>query len=392
MTTNHGKRSRTSTTERRRRYTRRRRAESAFLPPPTECGQDPRSPVEKNDSSMLPSLQRYVESLTSLGKEHFSAVSAEPLRDGSGLGARLPSQHTSEALYSEQPDTKLVTDIFVNCVKKNKLELLVQSIHGTPSKEQVSSLERTLTCAASECQAALATALHCSSRKAHCGAPVRADILRKLILALHDPDTSLADQVDEGVSLGVDHAIPKTGLFPEYTKRKEDEALQLLRLQNLANYTSAEEDPSVTEDIILEEVQKGRMIQLSKAEASDPERVFARMALIKKGHPSPVFFGYDVASAFRNLYVHPSDVHRLCVRVNGKAYQHRALPFGVRLAPFHWCRIAAAVIRILRKLIQCFAPDLPFASLIYVDDGLMAIPPCEHRLILGEVFLPPTFD
>ncbi|KAF4679754.1 hypothetical protein FOZ60_014554 [Perkinsus olseni] len=288
MTTNHGKRSRTSTTERRRRYTRRRRAESAFLPPPTECGQDPRSPVEKNDSSMLPSLQRYVESLTSLGKEHFSAVSAEPLRDGSGLGARLPSQHTSEALYSEQPDTKLVTDIFVNCVKKNKLELLVQSIHGTPSKEQVSSLERALTCAASECQAALATALHCSSRKAHCGAPVRADILRKLILALHDPDTSLADQVDEGVSLGVDHAIPKTGLFPEYTKRKEDEALQLLRLRNLANYTSAEEDPSVTEGIIiLEEVQKGRMIQLSNAEASDPERVFARMALIKKMRQTP---------------------------------------------------------------------------------------------------------
>ncbi|KAF4652440.1 hypothetical protein FOL46_009729, partial [Perkinsus olseni] len=282
MTTNHGKRSRASTTERRRRYTRRRRAESVFLPPPTECGQDSCSPVDTDDSSMLPSLQRYVASLTILEKEHLSAASAEPLRDGSGLGARLPSQHASEALYSEQPDATLVTDIFVNCVKKNKLEHLVQFIHGTPSKEHVSSLERALTCVASECQVALASALHCSSRKAHCGAPVRADILRKLILASQDPDTSLAGQVDEGVSLGIDHAIPKTGLFSEYTKRKEDEASQLLRLRNLANYTSAEEDPSITEGIILEEIQKGRMIQLSNAEASDHERVFARMALIKK--------------------------------------------------------------------------------------------------------------
>ncbi|KAF4707343.1 hypothetical protein FOZ63_017769 [Perkinsus olseni] len=432
-----GTHSRLAITKRHRSYTARRRRREAFSLPPTEhifTEAVPTNSLSADEPSnvavLADSVREYTESLEQLGRERLSQqTDSQHLRDGSGLSAALPTRRVLEEIEPVSRELHDIVAIFDTTVDQFGLERLVSSIDGSPSKSVVEDLDRTFHQAATFCRASLAARLNCSTRCSRCGSQIRADLLRGLVAAVNDPDRSLAETVDEGVELGIDRPIPATGLFPTYDKKREDESLQLLRLHQLANYTSVEASSDITENLILEEVNKGRMRRLSESESAATDLTFARMALLTKSPKSPGdppsyrivddyrrnglnarmscaetvslprlvdlrrtmadllgglhsilhssdtasvfseedllphFFEYDIASAFRNLFMHPRDRRRLCVRVNGHCYQHLALPFGVRLAPYHWCRFAACVIRLLGKILRCILRDLPYLNL-----------------------------
>ncbi|KAF4652353.1 hypothetical protein FOL47_011139 [Perkinsus chesapeaki] len=310
-----GIRSHTSILTRRKRYSANKRARELLTSPP-----DGVQDYEISDvGHTLVDITSYIDFLTDLGKEHLASTNADPLRDGTGLNALLPSQHLTNALYSLPEVAKDVTNVFVKSVENNNLVDFVGRLKGSPTEKEVKVLEQRFGDAAQQCRSSLAKILHCSTRKSQCGASIRSDILRNLISALHDPDSSLSSEVDAGVSLGISQPLRKTGIFPPYTKKRDAEELQLLRLHQLANYTSASEDASIIEDIISKEIRLGRMKPLSLDEANDPSRVYAKMALIKKIGSASSKPKYRIVEDYRRnetyLYVRLTVVVYVCTRM-----------------------------------------------------------------------------
>ncbi|KAF4719493.1 hypothetical protein FOZ63_007393, partial [Perkinsus olseni] len=337
----------------------------------------------------------------------------------------------------------------------------IASISGAPSPDQAFLLESKVGQAAAKCSRCLASYLRCSQRSASSGSPIKVELLSALVRALRDKDVTLAQDIDHGLSLGIDRPLEPTGLFPPYSHHDQASALERFHLGIRANYKSVEMNQAVTERLIEEEVRLNRMRELSPEEAADPRRVFARMALLEKKsaaaagpassadtgqsllsryrlvedykrnglneamHPvetvslpaladlqrvtqdflytlslvpgdlprppvvpgapvlptdsqvealTPTFTSFDISSAFRHLFMCSADRFRLSTSVNGRSFEHRAMPFGTKVAPYHWCRLGACIGRLQRELLHRLLNGVPHAFLLYVDDGLLLLP------------------
>ncbi|KAF4650709.1 hypothetical protein FOL47_000903 [Perkinsus chesapeaki] len=225
---------------------------------------------------------------------------------------------------------------------------------------------------------------------------------------------------------------------PAKSKKDLDKAMEVFNLKRTyQNFASVELRPEICKVILDREVALGRMRRLSAAQASQAShRLYARMALIPKssgeyrliedhsgsglnaqcslsetcslprscdirsgladlfaGSRAPsvchcrsvfprkrldsydyLFLKYDIASAYRHLFVREVDRPRVSVRLGQDVYESLALPFGAGTSPFHWCRASASLCRIVAACLRCTFGHEKFLSLIYVDDGLLAFP------------------
>ncbi|KAF4659726.1 hypothetical protein FOL47_007471 [Perkinsus chesapeaki] len=225
---------------------------------------------------------------------------------------------------------------------------------------------------------------------------------------------------------------------PAKSKKDVDKAMEVFNLKRAYhNFSSVELLPEVCRAILSKEVALGRMRRMSFAQASrSTHRLYARMALIPKSggdyrlieahsgsglnakctlcetcslprycdiregladllardSPTPSchccrgrdgvvrkspeyrFLKYDIASAYRHLFLKESDRARASVRLESEVFENLALPFGAGTSPFHWCRTSAALCRMVASILKCAFGHSKVLSLIYVDDGLLALP------------------
>ncbi|KAF4719492.1 hypothetical protein FOZ63_007393, partial [Perkinsus olseni] len=302
----------------------------------------------------------------------------------------------------------------------------IASISGAPSPDQAFLLESKVGQAAAKCSRCLASYLRCSQRSASSGSPIKVELLSALVRALRDKDVTLAQDIDHGLSLGIDRPLEPTGLFPPYSHHDQASALERFHLGIRANYKSVEMNQAVTERLIEEEVRLNRMHTgqslLSRYrlvedykrnglnEAMHPVETVSLPALadlqrvtqdflytlslvpgdlprppVVPGAPvlptdsqvealTPTFTSFDISSAFRHLFMCSADRFRLSTSVNGRSFEHRAMPFGTKVAPYHWCRLGACIGRLQRELLHRLLNGVPHAFLLYVDDGLLLLP------------------
>ncbi|KAF4681384.1 hypothetical protein FOZ60_012217 [Perkinsus olseni] len=117
----------------------------------------------------------------------------------------------------------------------------------------------------------LCTALGCSPRTAACGSPVR------------------AEEIDEGLSLGVESLLKPSGVLPEAKSRAQvNREIKVFHLKQAhRNFLSVEADPETCLTLLRQEVRLGMMTEMSLDEAQkNPNRLYARMALLRKGDGS----------------------------------------------------------------------------------------------------------
>ncbi|KAF4650079.1 hypothetical protein FOL47_001456, partial [Perkinsus chesapeaki] len=234
----------------------------------------------------------------------------------------------------------------------------------------------------------------------------------------------LEQQINEGCSLGQYEPIPPSTHWPEAKPRRVKE-VELL----LDNYGSAVENCHFLEEILLEEVNLGRMkvfgfasefrgvvtpVALIPKGSCPPEKARQRakhfrviedykrshinqkasnfsqtlslpkysdiqmliQTLLKKGYEQgkPLkAFTLDVKSAFRAVGISPKEAPSLNIRCGDKVFRHLRLAFGHRNSPFCFSRIAGAVHRAIVSLLHTWSLssylDLT-SGLLYVDDML----------------------
>ncbi|KAF4649372.1 hypothetical protein FOL47_002149, partial [Perkinsus chesapeaki] len=300
-----------------KRYSARRREKAqihspprTFLRPDYVPYQATGKPWEAPDDEMI---QGHVDLLLHNGIEKVREQSSKEVRDGTGVGAPLPS----EFVCSSSRDQSLpILEVFEESMALFGLPELLKSIKGHPSLDKLKRLDTKFEEAAEHCRRSLCCLLGCSGRKSQCGSPLRPELLQAFIQSLRDLDTSLPHEIDSGVSLGIDEPLEPTGLFPAYSKDAQAVALEELRLRFRANYQSVENNPAVTEELIQDEVKLGRMRQITNVEAADPRRVFARMALLEKkssiaGSSEPLSSRFRIVEDYRrnhlNARMRPSE-------------------------------------------------------------------------------------
>ncbi|KAF4735491.1 hypothetical protein FOZ63_026629, partial [Perkinsus olseni] len=355
-------------------------------------------------------------------------------QDGTGLGATRPSAFSAEVCPIGVAE---VTKILLEEASSLEANGCLRDLAGSPSPEQVKELERSFQSAADSVVPKLCAALGCSDRLSACGSPIRAELGEALAVATNDPDSNLFVEINQGLNLGVNPPVPPTGVYPAAKSKKHlDKSMEVFNLKRAyRNFSSVELQPEVCRVILHREVALGRMRRLSVAQAAHAaHRLYAKMALIPKGDqeyrliedhsrsglnglcklsetcslprsrdirtglsdllhgdststPCPcgrdgagkgpydyIFLKYDVASAYRHLFLREEDRARTSARLGQDVYENLALPFGAGTSPFHWCRTSAALCRIVASLLRCAFGHAKFLSLIYVDDGLLALP------------------
>ncbi|EER01263.1 hypothetical protein Pmar_PMAR020170 [Perkinsus marinus ATCC 50983] len=93
-----------------------------------------------------------------------------------------------------------------------------------------------------------------------------------------------------------------------------------------------------------------------------------------KGPYDYVFLKFDIASAYRHLFLNNVDRARTSVRLDQEVYDNLALPFKAGTSPFQWCCTSAAISHIVASLLRLILGHVKFLSFVFVDDGLVALP------------------
>ncbi|KAF4705949.1 hypothetical protein FOZ62_001656 [Perkinsus olseni] len=235
----------------RRRYTSRLRERTRVRSPPHV----PRTALTHARSFEAPSADSvldHVQDLFDRGVEHLQGKSLAPIRDGTGLGSALPSEFVCS---SPEEQSLQVLSIILDASREFGVDKAIASISGAPSPDQAFLLESKVGQAAAKCSRCLASYLRCSQRSASSGSPIKVELLSALVRALRDKDVTLAQDIDHGLSLGIDRPLEPTGLFPPYSHHDQASALERFHLGIRANYKSVEMNQAVTERLIEEEIR-----------------------------------------------------------------------------------------------------------------------------------------
>ncbi|KAF4677994.1 hypothetical protein FOL47_006941 [Perkinsus chesapeaki] len=320
-------------------------------------------------------------------------------RDGTGLVAATPSELSRGSC---SPNLQRVADLFLAEAKVIEESGLLSSVCGSLAESQIPNVAAAFNEATGRLVPDLCSLLNCSPRTSSCGSPVRAELGKALCELIGDPDCDIFTQIDEGLSLGVDRPLQPSGIFPAARSKahinREMEVFNLKKAHR--NFSSVEAAPDVCLALLRREVALGRMSELSYFEAQkDPKRLYARMAMIPKSDGSYRLIEDHTASSLNDACQLPEtcSLPRACDLAAGlkDLYHtrsglppephacHKALPFGAAASPFHWCRGSASVIRLTNALLRFILAHARFLSIIYIDDGLLAL--LKRHYIIGCV-------
>ncbi|KAF4650549.1 hypothetical protein FOL47_001072, partial [Perkinsus chesapeaki] len=262
-------------------------------------------------------------------------------------------------------------------------------------------------------------------------------------------DPKLCEDIDRGMSLGFSGELEPSNVFPPHFSTSEervteDEVLVNLR-RSFRNYRSAESESHTVLSMIQDEVRLGRMRPLSKQEMWDEQRCFSRVAAIPKADCSElrlvedyrrskanerirlvervclprlrdivkmlqhVLYGedgkkldmigaiLDLKGAYRHVNLLPEE-RRFCsvvVSQEGEklGFEHLMIPFGVRSAPWGFCRLSSKLLRILKAFVflleylQSFVVKPRSGAMVYIDDFLWLFRAATASRLLTSVIL-----
>ena len=235
-------------------------------------------------------------------------------------------------------------------------------------------------------------------------------VLQHLCLCMGDPDTALFPYLIEGVPLGINETIAPSKCFPLQPASHEFDP-PLLSVHH-TNWSSAEEDPEVVNELIQKEIDSGWVEQfhgtiedaqqffenglaigrlgLALSDSRPPRLVLdstvcgvnprckvpeksqlptARDVLrsypLRQSSKELSGVSFDVKSAHKQVAVHPKDRGYLCFQFQGKIFFYKNCPFGAVVSAHFWSRLGGVYQRLFHRL--CF---LPHAAFLYVDDLL----------------------
>lgn len=236
-------------------------------------------------------------------------------------------------------------------------------------------------------------------------------ILQQLCSCMLDPDVHLFPYLISGVPLGIDEVIQPSNCFP-LTQHDLPFDPPLLSVHH-TNWQSAEDEPSVDQELIDKEVAEGWVTEFSgtldEAQAyfqhglaigklglavSDtrpprlvldsticgvnpqsriPEKAslptardVVRSYPLRNSNEHLSGVSFDGKSAHKQMSVHPRYRGHLCFQFQGRIYYYKVCPFGAVVSAHFWSRLGGAFQRLFHRI--CY---LPHASFLYVDDMLM---------------------
>jgi hypothetical protein len=247
------------------------------------------------------------------------------------------------------------------------------------------------------------------------GQPYRLGLLEHLAKISEDPDSRLPDILRQGVECGIGDSMPASGIWRTRRNTSEPEAVDLRLCEG--NWASTESDPATATALVNTELSKGYMIEIVggmaearqrwgeriacgrlsivKAPGKEPRLVgdstisganpasFIRDqaelptvhncagALAQSGKPASAFlaFSLDVQGAHKTVALREQDIGLNLFQLGDRLLAYRVAHFGAKWSGYWWGRLAALLLRILKKLIHC-----EHISMVYVDDYLFLLP------------------
>ena len=261
--------------------------------------------------------------------------------------------------------------------------------------------------------------LHPGCAKASCcsvapGQPFRLELLHALAQACNDPDAQLPVLLRDGVPTGIFEPIPSSMQWPQRQPSLGEDDLDDLHLLHCAgNWTQAEKNPALLDELIQKEIANGWVkefrgtledaqqawpsctavgkLNIVQAEGKDarlvldstvcnanpkcfvPEHVrlptsmdVARTFLPEDGYGQHVGLSLDFKAAHKCVKVRADEQGCLLFQHAGKLYHYTVCHFGAKFSAYWWQRVGALLLRIMHALLARFAHK----AWLYVDDLL----------------------
>ena len=246
------------------------------------------------------------------------------------------------------------------------------------------------------------------------GQPFCLELLQAFAMCISDPDTALPDLLRQGVPTGIFEPIPSSMLWPQRQPALQDDDLDDLHLLHCAgNWTRAEKNPALLDELIQKEISNGWVKEfpgsLADAQRKWPARTAvgklnvvladgkdARLVLDSTAcNVNPLCFvpehvrlptSADVACAFLHDDAYGQSVglsldfkaaHK-CVQVRqdeqgcllfqhaGKLFHYTVCHFGAKFSAYWWQRLGGMLLRIAHALLARYSHK----AWLYVDDLL----------------------
>ena len=240
------------------------------------------------------------------------------------------------------------------------------------------------------------------------GQPLRLRLLKFLLSKLQDPEASLCDQLESGVSLGVGSTLEPSSHWPT---RDAEHVIPELHICEGA-WQSAESHPDIVHSLLEEELREEWISEYASLEAIQsefPQVALGRLGLVlAEGRsarlvvdssisgvtssstipncisnpriedvsacapsyvpPDPwVGASIDVKKAHRRMKIASQERALLAFSFRGRYFISNCLNFGARASSWYWSRLAGSILRLSHHII--FLKHLLW---VYVDDFLAA--------------------
>ena len=281
-------------------------------------------------------------------------------------------------------------------------------------------------------------ALHPNCKKQECthisqGQPFRLQLLQLFATATQDPDTGLCATLEHGVSTGIFEPIESSVQWVQQQQPIDDEDLDGLHLLHCqGNWTQAEKNPQLLEELVAHEVSQGWVkefdgtledaerrwpqrtavgkLNIVTAEGRDPRLVLdssvcnanakskvpeklampsgldvARTFQPNDPHGAFVAVSLDFKAAHKGIKLRTEDQGCMLFRIANKLYHYVVCHFGAKFSAYWWQRLGAMLLRITHALLGKHS----HRAWIYVDDllALLARTAFVEQLALMVCFL-----
>ena len=238
------------------------------------------------------------------------------------------------------------------------------------------------------------------------GQPYCLHSLAALSSVLQDCDVSLFGALLSGVPTGYNHDIPLSGCFAPSGREPSTDSLSIC----MENWSGAESDPLLLEQLVQVEVDSGWLRHVESLEAAQsiwPNVAIGKLNIVhsegrkprlvvdssicgtnaccmipekcslptlqtiqagfplRNKHESLAAWSLDVRSAHKSIRVRSSEQGLLGIRVGPKLYFYTVCPFGATFSAFWFARLGAFFVRALHLLIY-----IAHFLALYVDDLL----------------------
>ena len=241
------------------------------------------------------------------------------------------------------------------------------------------------------------------------GQKFRLNILKALAQMTQDADVELHHHLQQGVPTGVLAPIPPSHIWP---KKPTEEHISEPLQNFFTNWSGADSDPTLTWELINEEISQGWVIELpggiEQAKTRWPQTAVGKLNVVHSTGRKPRLvldstccgvnpnvtlpetmvlptvddvraaftssdtggdwhgFSLDIQAAHKQIRLHESDQGLVMFSFEGRLFHYRVAHFGGKFSAFWWSRLGA----LLMRLLHIFLHE-GHRAWLYVDDLLL---------------------